>query len=99
MKYGEIWRESLGDNLFRYCVIISPDSMNRDLETLLTVPVVSRLRPWPTRVGISLKNSKRQIQCEQLHTTMKGQLVEKIAQLSLAETAKLRLTLKSIFLN
>lgn len=96
VKYGEVWREDLGDGLFRNCLIVSPNSMNESLGHVLVVPVVSRFKHWPTRITISLKNSKRQLQVEQVHTAMKTSLVQHIDTLDLMSMAKLRMKFKAM---
>ena len=98
MKFGEIWREQIDQNLFRYIVIVSPESLNTQLEQIIVVPIVSRFKNWPTRLAVKFHNRSRQIQGESVLTIPKSNLVEKLAELSLIEKAKLRLFLKQLFL-
>ena len=70
--------------------------MNRDLPHVLAVAVVTRSRPWPTRIDIKFKNRKRQVLCEQIYTVDKSKLIEKVESLSIIELAKIRHVLKSM---
>lgn len=99
MKFGEIWREQIDRNLFRYIVVVSPESMNIGLDQVIVVPIVSRIKNWPTRVPVTFQKRLRQIQGESILTVSKQQLVEKLSELSLIEKAKLRLFLKELFIN
>lgn len=96
VQYGEIWRESLGEKLFRYSVIVSPNSMNDSLEHVLVVPIVSRFKNWPTRIEINFRNSKKQLQGELIQSIPKNKLVSSVGNLSLIERAKLRHLFKTM---
>lgn len=37
----------------RPCAVISPDEMNKYLQTIVIAPLTSSSKPYPTRVGIS----------------------------------------------
>lgn len=58
----------------RPCVIISPDVLNKKLETVIVAPVTSRKRSYPTRVDVTIKNRSSQIALDQIRTVDKSRL-------------------------
>lgn len=95
VKAGEIWRvKALGG--FRYVLIVSPESMNQALPSLITVPITSKKKTWPTRVAIKFKNGIRFAQCEHLSIELKENLQKKMGQTSMPELAKIRVLLQQM---
>lgn len=44
----------------RPCLIVSPDEMNRHLQTVLIAPMTTIERPYPTRVTLSFQGKRGQ---------------------------------------
>lgn len=59
---------------YRPVVVVSPDSMNDNLRTVIVAPMTTRLRGWPTRVPISHENKKGEVALDQLRTIDKARL-------------------------
>ncbi len=92
---GEIWRikEEIG---FRYVLVISPTSMNQALESVVTVPITSKKKNWPTRMAITFKKGQRYLVGEQITTSAREKFESKIAEISLPEFARARVLLKQM---
>ncbi|MHB1922103.1 MAG: type II toxin-antitoxin system PemK/MazF family toxin [Chitinophagaceae bacterium] len=45
----------------RPCVIISPNGMNKYLQTIVNAPMTSRSKPYPTRVEVKHNKTKEWI--------------------------------------
>ncbi len=58
----------------RPCVIISPDSMNQGLQTVLIAPMTTTLKNWPFRIAITHKKTKGQIMLDQVRAVSKKRL-------------------------
>ncbi len=58
----------------RPCVIISPDSMNQGLHTVLIAPMTTTIKRWPFRISISHKKSEGQIMLDQIRGISKKRL-------------------------
>ena len=43
----------------RPCVVLSPNEMNRYLQTIVIAPLTSSSKPYPTRIEINQKTIKR----------------------------------------
>ncbi len=71
-------------------VVISPDELNRNIETVIIAPLASTKAKYPTRVPVDFLNSGRFVILDQLRTVEKARLVKKIGELdSLASKATL----------
>ena len=84
---SEIWmvqlNPSLGSELkkIRPCVIVSPNEVNKYLNTVTVLPLTSTSKQYPTRVPCVFKNKKGQIAIDQIRTIDKSRLVKKVGVL------------------
>jgi mRNA interferase MazF len=89
---GEVW-DVTG---LSECVIVSPDSMNDQLDTIIVVPLTTKLKDWPTRVQTEIDGIVGQAICEQIRTVSKQRLKKKKAKLKLSEIVQIRLVLRQM---
>jgi|SRR6187399_266407 len=52
----------------RPCVILSPDEMNRHLQTIVIAPITNTSKSYPTRLEIKFKKTKGWIVLDQIRT-------------------------------
>lgn len=69
----------------RPCVIISPNEMNKYLETLVIAPITSVSRTYPTRVNIDQSKIKGWIVLDQIRTIDRTRIIKKLGNLSTSE--------------
>lgn len=99
MMRGEIWNVILDPSKgseqagFHPCVIVSPDSMNQSLQTVITVPLTTKLKNWPTRVDLFIEGKAGQARCEQIRTISKERLHSKKGELELKDVLLIKLVL------
>ena len=62
----------------RPCVIISPDSMNKYLGTILIAPMTSTIRNYPTRLNCTFENKHGQIALDQIRAVDKIRIGNKL---------------------
>lgn len=62
----------------RPCVIISPDSMNKYLGTVLIAPLTSTIRSYPTRLNCTFENKQGQIALDQIRAVDKIRIGNKL---------------------
>lgn len=60
----------------RPCVIISPDEMNKYLQTIVIAPLTSSLKPYPTRVEIRHNKIKGWIVLDQVRTIDRVRIIK-----------------------
>jgi mRNA interferase MazF len=104
MNRGEIWNVVLDpikgseQSGHRPCVIVSPDSMNSQLQTIIVVPLTTKTKDWPTRVDTDFAQFRGQAMCEQIRTVSRQRLRKKLGKLRLHELLQIKLVLKQMFL-
>ena len=82
----------------RPCLIVSPDEMNRHIQTVIIAPLSAPdLQSYPTRVPVSFLNNKRSIVLDQVRTVDKGRLVKKVGKIDAGETERILKCLADMF--
>ena len=61
----------------RPCLVVSPDEMNRHIKTVIIAPMMTKGRPYPTRVSCKFEGKEGQVVLDQLRTVDKTRLVKK----------------------
>ncbi len=82
----------------RPCVVISPDEMNRHIQTVLIAPLSSSEgRNYPSRIPITFLNNQRSVVLDQIRTVDRERLVKKVGRLDNAESALILKCLAEMF--
>ncbi len=63
----------------RPVLVISPNEMNRNLGTVIAVPITSKHRPWPTRCRIAYRGRQKSAALDQLRCLDRTRLGKRIA--------------------
>jgi len=66
----------------RPCLVISPDEMNRHLQTVIVAPLTTTIRPYPTRIPLRFQGKSGQAALDQLRAVDKQRLVKKLGMVS-----------------
>jgi mRNA interferase MazF len=66
----------------RPCVIISPDEMNKTIETVIIAPMTTKSYKYPTRVPITLQKTAGWIVLDQIRTIDKMRIIKKVGKLT-----------------
>src|SRR5437868_3965903 len=66
----------------RPCVIISPDEMNKHLQTIVIAPMTSNSKNYPTRVPVKHNKTKGWIVLDQIRTIDRQRIVKILDKLS-----------------
>jgi mRNA interferase MazF len=77
-------------------VIVSPDEMNKNIRTVIIVPLTSTVRPWNFRMRVKVTGHASSLACDQIRSIAKGRLRAQIGNLKPADTDKLLGLLQSI---
>jgi mRNA interferase MazF len=99
---GDIWNVVLDPTKgseqagIRPCVIVSPDSMNEQLDTIIVIPLTTKKKDWPTRVETLHDGIEGQAICEQIRTVSKKRLKKKLSKLKISEIIQIKLVLKQM---
>ncbi len=100
---GEIWKVKLypvrgsEQDGIRPCLIVSPNSMNKALQTVIVVPLTTSLKDWPTRINVFVKKTQSQACIEHIRSVSKERFLEKIGSASDIEMAAMRKHFVALF--
>lgn len=83
----------------RPCVIISPNEMNKYLQTIVIAPMTSSSKPYPTRVEIKHNKTKGWIVLDQMRTVDRQRIVKILGILTEREIEKTKLILKETYID
>lgn len=83
----------------RPCVVISPDEMNKYLQTIVVVPMTSSSKPYPTRVAINHDKKKGWIVLDQIRTIDRQRIIKVLGSLTEKETAKVKDVLRETYVD
>ena len=95
-RLDEVWLISLdpteGSEIqkVRPCLVVSPEEMNRHLQTVIVAPMTTSERSCPTRVDVRFQNKRGQVALDQIRAVDRQRLIRKLGSVS-AETADSRL--------
>lgn len=81
----------------RPCLIISPDEMNRHIDTVIVAPMTTQGRAYPTRVPIRFQRKTGQIVLDQIRTVDKIRLVKRLGTINRPTADKVLATLGEMF--
>jgi len=81
----------------RPCVVVSPDEMNLNLQTVIVAPMTTVTRPYPTRVRVRFRGKSGQVALDQLRAVDRQRLVRKLGKVSPATGNASALTLVEMF--
>ncbi len=65
----------------RPCLIISPDEMNRHLQTVMIAPMTTKSHAYPSRVSLFFKGKKAWIVLDQIRTVDRDRLVKELGKI------------------
>ncbi|MDH4130103.1 MAG: type II toxin-antitoxin system PemK/MazF family toxin [Spirochaetota bacterium] len=65
----------------RPCLIISPDEMNKYIQTVIAAPMTTKGQDYPTRISISFMGKEGQIVLDQIRTIDKSRLAKKLGEI------------------
>lgn len=81
------------------CVIISPNEMNKFLQTIVIAPMTSSSKTYPTRVQINHDKKKGWIVLDQIRTVDIQRIINVLGNLTEKEIQKVKEILKEIFVD
>ncbi len=83
----------------RPCVIISPNEMNKFLQTIVVAPMTSSSKTYPTRIEINHDKRKGWIVLDQIRTVDRQRIIKVLGNLTEKEIRKVKEVLKETFVD
>ncbi len=83
----------------RPCVVISPNEMNKYLNTIVLAPMTTNLKKYPTRVSVRHNGKKGMIVIDQIRTVDKIQIIRVFENLTKSEIEKCKAIIKETYVD
>ncbi len=83
----------------RPCVVLSPDEMNRHIQTVMIAPMTTKSHDYPTRVKITFQNKTGWIVLDQIRTVDKSRLIKKSGRISDEAVRRAKAVIKEILVD
>lgn len=99
----EVWLINLDPTLgseikkARPGVVISPNEINQNLNTIIVAPMTTKNKNYPTHIPLTFQKKEGAIVLEQLRTIDKTRLVKKMGQISHPTAKKVTQNLQELF--
>ena len=83
----------------RPCVIVSPNEMNRHLNTIAVAPMTTNLKKYPTRISVVHNRKKGMVAIDQIRTLDKRRIIKTFNGLNKSEIQKYKAIIKETFVD
>ena len=83
----------------RPCIIVSPDEMNKYLNTIVLAPMTTNLKRYPTRVSVEHDGKKGMIVIDQIRTVDKVRILKVLGKLAKSEIKECKQVIKETFVD
>ena len=83
----------------RPCVIISPNEMNKYLNTIVIAPMTSSSKNYPTRLEINHDDKKGWIVLDQIRTVDRQRIIKNLGNLTEKEIVRIKEILRETFVD
>lgn len=103
IKRFDIWYVSLDPTIgkeiakSRPCVVISPNEMNKYLDTVIVAPITHTIKSYPSRLLCNMKEEKGEIVIDQIRAVDKIRFIKKVGTLNEMNAILLLDKLQEIF--
>lgn len=83
----------------RPCLVVSPDEMNKHLQTIVIAPVTSSAKPYPTRVKVTGKNITGWVVLDQIRTVDKLRMIKVLGKLTTTEIEAIKSVIRETYVD
>ena len=83
----------------RPCLILSPEEMNENLQTIIIAPMTTKSHDYPTRVKVDFQNKVGWIVLDQIRTIDKKRLVKRIGAVDKNTCRKVKAIIKEMLVD
>jgi len=83
----------------RPCVVISPNEMNKFLNTVIIAPMTTSSKNYPTRIEVRHDNKIGWVVLDQIRTIDKQRIIKDLGRLTKSEISELKSVLKETYID
>jgi len=80
----------------RPCVVISPDEMNRALQTVQIAPMTTNTQPYPWRIATTFQGKKGMVALDQIRTVDRKRLAKKAGRLGQSTIGRVKQVIREM---
>lgn len=83
----------------RPCVVLSPNEMNKYLQTIVIAPMTTSSKPYPTRVEVKHRTTQGWIAIDQIRMIDRMRVVKRLETLTEQEIDKVKSIIQETFVD
>lgn len=83
----------------RPCVIISPDEMNRNIQTVIIAPMTTKSHDYPSRLKVRFQGKNGWVVLDQIRTVDKNRLVKRLGTMKDNEINEIKSLIKEMLVD
>ncbi len=83
----------------RPCLVISPDEMNENINTVIIAPMTTRSHEYPTRINVKFQGKNGWIVLDQIRTVDKRRLVKRLGKIDKIVIQKVKDVIKEMLVD
>lgn len=83
----------------RPCVVISPNEMNKYLQTIVVAPMTSQSKRYPTRIEVKHDEIDGWVVIDQIRTIDKTRIIKVLDKLSVKEIDNIKSVIRETFVD
>jgi mRNA interferase MazF len=83
----------------RPCLVISPNEMNHNIDTIIIAPMTTKSHAYPTRVPLKFGGKNGWIVLDQIRTVDKIRLINQLGKITKKETIEVKRVLKEMLVD
>lgn len=83
----------------RPCLVISPDEMNRNIQTIIIAPMTTKSHSYPTRVKITFEKKMGWVVLDQIRTIDRSRLVKRLGKVTNDAITKIKSIIKEMLVD
>lgn len=83
----------------RPCLVISPDEMNNNIDTIIIAPMTTKSHSYPTRVQVHFNGKDAWIVLDQIRTIDKIRLVKNLGKISQSKISEVKEVIKEMLVD
>ena len=80
----------------RPCLVISPNEMNKYIATVITAPMTTKSRDYPSRVPVTFQDRQAWILLDQIRTIDKRRLIKRMGKIKARTIAHVKTVLSEM---
>ena len=81
------------------CLVISPDEMNHNIDTIIVAPMTTKSHSYPTRIPVKFEGKQGWIVLDQIRTVDSIRLVKHLGKITKKEVSEVKRVIKEMLVD